>query len=104
MPSKIRIASHNYKVSETKDLKNDKGEGAWGLSSHSDSVISIDKTLASSHKKTILLHEILHAVVYATGFEFKDDREEEFIRTMTPTLLATLQDNKKITEYLVNVK
>ena len=51
-----------------------------------------------------LLHEILHALLSEIHYFQNDDIEEDFVRRMTPRLLAFLQDNPKITKWLVNEK
>lgn len=60
-------------------------------------------------ERDTLLHEIVHALLHESNLlreeDDRDDREkkeEEFVLRFTPRLLAFLQDNPQIINYLVN--
>lgn len=108
MPKDVIVGPYNYQV------KNDKSSmdsarvrfeslEAIGFTSTHEQCIYVDPELNEDMRAEVLLHEILHAICEATGIgtSFEEDKEEQFIATISPLLLDTLRRNEEIADYLI---
>jgi len=67
--------------------------------------IKIRSTQSLSSAQNTLLHEILHAIVWESGYrqvaDLSTDQEETMVRVLTPWILAVLQDNPDVLAFLL---
>jgi hypothetical protein len=80
-----------------------KDDENWGYTQQKTSTIFINPSVVSlPFKKTILLHELFHAIIFVAGEIFGSKRTVEFIILhIAPLWLATLQDNPQLVIYLM---
>lgn len=81
----------------------EEGEPLHGIYRNGEILVSPD---APAVEKETLLHEILHALVDQTalasdGGPLSGDNEEQVIRTLSPLLFHTLQNNTALTRWLI---
>jgi len=71
-----------------------------------DTEIIIRKAQSACSKQNTLLHEILHAIVWESGYrqvaDLSTDQEETMVRVLTPWILAVLQDNPNVLTFLLS--
>lgn len=72
-----------------------------GNTSHRRRTITIYPHNHEQAFKDTLLHEMLHAVLHEITFFPDMDQEEDFVLRFTPRLLALLQDNPLIFQYII---
>jgi uncharacterized tellurite resistance protein B-like protein len=88
MNTTFRIGSNEYSVSLIEGLR-DKYD-LYGHVRYPENTIEIDADLAQDRKDNVLVHEILHAVLYEAGY---DEHEEELVRRAANVLHGVLREN-----------
>ena len=86
---KFRIGAVDYEIKEVADL-HDKGEELLGCVTYDDCLIRIDSALSDERKRNIIIHELLHAMLYEAGY---DEQDEELVRRLGNVLAQVLRDN-----------
>ena len=56
-------------------------------------LIRINGKLSWQNRLETLMHEAVHAIIYASGLRLDDDKEEELVSRMTPFFVSFLRDN-----------
>lgn len=85
-------------------------EAANGFTDRNTGEIGLHLGLGPDVERVVMLHEVLHAIVGATGMHQDilseggpvGGTEEQVVNRLTPILLAVLQDNPKLYEYLTD--
>ena len=71
-----------------------------------DTEIIIRKRQSVCSKQNTLLHEIIHAIVWESGYrqiaDLSTETEENLVRILTPWILAVLQDNPNVLAFLLD--
>lgn len=97
-PKMVHVGVSDYRIRQVKRLD------VLGETDSNNAEILLKKAQAPSVLRDTLVHELLHAVVYASGyFKVADlDRtsEENLVVTLSPWILAILRDNPDLVEYL----
>lgn len=94
-PKQIKIGPNYYKVIFLKEPDtNSRGNNLHGCIKYDEKEIRIHD---SHHAKLTLLHEILHGIWSDRDL---DGKEEKTVNQMSIGLLAVIQDNKGLAEYL----
>jgi hypothetical protein len=95
---KIRVCELDFEVAFTPDLRDDSGQALYGLCDMTEGRIWLDEAIRDNPSLVVstLVHEIMHAVMGATGtghraFGDDSDAEEHFIRQFTPGMITALQ-------------
>lgn len=97
IPTTLKIAGLTWKVKESKNIAT---EGScWGSTHYDSQTIYLDPATTEQHKAEVLLHEILHAVMWVSRLDqrFRSDNkptDEEVVCAVTATLFQVLKDNK----------
>jgi hypothetical protein len=108
MPSTILIGTQVFEVS-LRDSKQDGmlSDSSLGYTLGTENLIVIDSTLKGSKQRTILLHEILHAIYSVFDNSVKPTKKDDFevwehffIGLYEEPLLLVLRDNPDLVEYL----
>lgn len=86
---KFRIGAVDYEIKEVADL-HDKGEELLGWVTYNDCLIRIDSALSDKRKRSVIIHELLHAMLYEAGY---DEQDEEMVRRLGNVLAQVLRDN-----------
>lgn len=89
LPKSFRIGSVDYAVKEVEGL-HDSGQELLGCVTYHDTLIRIDSESSECRKKGVLIHEILHAMLYEAGY---DEQDEELVRRLGNVLTQVLIDN-----------
>lgn len=110
MPKEVTVGPYRYQI------KNDKSSmdsakvrfeslEAIGFTSTHEQCIYVDPELADDMRSEVLLHEILHTICEATGINtsFDEEKEEQFIATVSPLLLDTLRRNYEVAAFLLEM-
>lgn len=113
-PTSVRVAAYTYEVrydeaavSEARALEL---EPVMGHCNHETLRITVRGDVAEPNVQQILLHEVLHACVWAAGSmvdlatkgdDPEEAAEEAVIRTTAPVLWQVLRDNPGLLRYLL---
>lgn len=62
--------------------------------------IVVDNSQRGGFMRDTVLHEALHACLFATGLNLGDGEEERLVAALSPVLLAALRDNPALVAYL----
>lgn len=91
---KLRIGPNDYRVKQVENLK-DGSQELWGLVVYSDLSIKLDKNMAASRKRNVLIHECMHAVFHDAGYNETSDgpHTEEVINDISNIVHGFLRDN-----------
>jgi hypothetical protein len=73
IPKKINVAGVNYRVKLHHPVISPTGEAVWGFVNFGTCVIEVDSKLAPDKQKSVLMHEIIHAIDDAVGLEFSEE-------------------------------
>lgn len=103
LPSVVYVGAADYDVVVKPPKKMDR-DRLLGETDTSNTEISLTRKQSKSSMQNTLLHEILHAIFWTSGFNrenFPMDTEERVVQALTPWLLAVLQDNPHVLTYLL---
>ena len=89
IPKSIRIGPVDYTVTLIDDL-HDRGEELFGQVTYGDALIRIDSAPSEGRKKNILVHEMIHAMLYEAGY---DEQDEDLVRRLSNVMAQVLRDN-----------
>jgi len=89
LPKSFRIGSVDYVVKEVEGL-HDSGQELLGWVTYCVTLIRIDPNVSDSRKKNVLIHEILHAMLYEAGY---DEQDEELVRRLGNVMTQVFIDN-----------
>lgn len=95
----FRIGSVDYNVKEVDGLHSD-GQNLYGLVTYGLCLIQIDSASSDTRKRNILIHEIVHAILFEAGIE---EQDEDLVNRLGHVLAQVLRDNdfefmKEVTE------
>lgn len=95
----VNIHPFKYKLKYPKTSNSD----THGVTNNKLRTVTIYPHADEQQERDTLLHEALHALLHeCLFFGDNDAQEEEFVLRFTPRLLAFMQDNPRIVEFLVN--
>lgn len=110
-PESVRVGFSVYRVEwlEDKDWPEENKEDG-GLCYNGKALIQIrtNPLFDESIMRECLLHEVMHAIWFHNGLATRppkgneDDREEIVIGSLSPGILAVVQDNPTLFEYLAS--
>ena len=83
------IGGNNYKI-ETVDHVVENGEEYLGICDYEKNLILVSKDLAPGRARSVITHELTHAIFYEAGYL---DHDEEMITRIGIVLNQFLQDN-----------
>jgi hypothetical protein len=99
IPKQLKIACFDYKVE--KDSSISEGDnGVYGSQDHSTLTIKIAENLPPQVEASVLMHEILHAVLACTQVALSEELEEAIVNSTTIQLCQVLRDNPSLLTYL----
>ncbi len=87
----INILGHNYKIEEVEQV--DKNQRLFGEINYVDQTIKIEKGLTPDKKFEVLIHEIIHGIFEALGFE-EENKNEHLIQVLANALYQILKLNE----------
>lgn len=67
----INVCGVKYQIIQLEDVDNN--PSCLGLCIYKDSLIQLKQGLSFERKKQILIHELLHAMMYEAGYEEHDE-------------------------------
>jgi len=105
-PSEISVGATAYAVVYSrKESMVESAKAArslFGHTNHSTLTITIDDEVAEPVIRDTLLHEAMHCIWQDAGIRDLELTEEDLVGCLTPRLIALLQDNSELVEYLTN--
>lgn len=106
MPARIQIGPFGFMVTtDAAALAEARRNGNDGRLGETDTLrltMAIDDTLPGDQVRDTLLHETLHAMVYALGGWPKEVEEERMVRSLATLLLDTLRRNPGLVAHLMS--
>ena len=96
-PKVIYIGAADYEVRTRKTLD------LLGETDNTNTEIMLKRDQSAACRRDTLLHEVMHAVVFLSGYghDLKHADEERLVRTITPWILAVLRDNPELVDFLL---
>jgi hypothetical protein len=84
----FRVGTCDFRVEEVTNLlhKHD----LLGQVSYHDCIIELEPELCDQRKHNVIIHELLHAVMFEAGY---DEQDEEQVRRLGNVLTQVLRDN-----------
>lgn len=97
-PFTLRIGYKDFTVSFVDKV--DKGKSLGSCQPYAGRTkykgqIKIAKRLPKREKANTVLHEVMHAIIYAQGVEYTEKEEEQAVTAFTNGLIALMRDNPK---------
>jgi hypothetical protein len=82
------VGANTYHVEEVEGLiaKHD----TYGQVTYPDNIIEVDPDMAKDRKANVLIHELLHAMLFEAGY---DEQDEDQVRRLGNVLSQVLRDN-----------
>lgn len=100
--TKVNLSPKTYKVKrKNKVLVGKEKLVCDGYCDDSRSEIYLDKNLSISSDKVILLHEIIHAILYTAGLDKFPKTEEHIVSLISPGLIRFMRENKNVIRYFM---
>lgn len=112
-PSRVKVGPYMYAIVYSDDAVNaaavEMDDSIAAFSDHSSHMIGLPvKGRSEDSIKSLLLHELLHAVLALSASWYKSqkskDAEESMIQSASHLLLGVLRDNPKVVAWLVEEK
>lgn len=81
LPKKISILGQTFKIETVENMKDTDGSELLGLMTGHQRSIKLSSNLTDANRDEVLLHEIIHAVLYISGVSnlLKDNIEESIV-------------------------
>jgi hypothetical protein len=99
IPQTVKIYGHYYKIRRDRDAElEDNAKQAMTNLRTKEIYLTSRKDMPESAFMNILLHEIIHAMIYESGTEEIEYDNEEITKTLANGLYQVLVDNKKLRE------
>jgi hypothetical protein len=95
-PRRIVIGPYEYRVVVDADRI---PADLYGLCDKGKHVISLHPEQSPTRLRSTLVHELLHALCDLTGVD-DDKAEERIVTVLAPAVLALLQDNPRLVNWL----
>ncbi|MCM0413869.1 hypothetical protein [Staphylococcus aureus] len=84
----INVCGVKYKIVQLEDVDNN--PSCLGLCIYKDSLIQLKRGLSFERKKQILIHELLHAMMYESGYE---EHDEELVNNLSIVINQVISQN-----------
>lgn len=106
MPDSVAVGPYTFALTSEPAawIGNPKAEGAsmYGHTDMEHTQILLHPNCAPTLGKTIVLHEVLHAVAFTAGqSDHRNRTEDDWVVMVAPLLLDTLRRNPALTAYLL---
>lgn len=89
IPTKVRIGSVDYFVTEHTDL-HDNGRELLGHVLYDCTAIKLEEHMPVQRKVGVLIHEIVHAIFHEAGYT---EQDEDMVTRLSNVLHGVLRDN-----------
>ena len=90
----LKIGNIDHKVIKRKKVVDDDGTDCIGLIDSDQATIYIKKNLPHQVERQTLIHEVMHGIMIASGFDFGDGiHSEDTVNRLGLTLDGFLKDN-----------
>ena len=99
-PSEVRVGPYLFTI-EYRDEVSDSEPDLYGLTIPRDQRIIISSRQTDQCERDTLLHEVLHAVFYASGLFKEVDNEERVVTGVSTWLLMILRENPVLARFLL---
>lgn len=101
LPDSVEVGHTTFSV--TADPEGCRGHGALGVTFCDERRIILDTDMPLDTQRDSLLHEVLHACVYAAcGLGLSDATEERVVKGLTGPLLSSLRRNPELLAFLLS--
>ena len=110
-PTRLKVGACVYTIHWDQDSwdKSYKKEERVGTTNHDTSDIYIRPELSLSAQREVLMHEVLHVMLWVGGISLPrisgdhDEQEEAFVQAFTPWLHLLYTQNPQIADFMTSV-
>lgn len=94
IPKSVKVGGLVYDIIVNHDVNHE--SNSWGSIHQQTQRIFIEGGLSSQKNGEVLLHELIHACLYHSGYSsnLPEADEEKIVHALTPSLYQVLKDNK----------
>lgn len=85
----INVCGVKYYVMQAEEVDND--PSCLGICIYRESLIQIKRGLSTERKKQVLVHELLHAMMYEAGYE---EHDEELVKNLSVVINQVVSQNE----------
>lgn len=85
----INVCGVKYYVMQVEEVDND--PSCLGICIYRESLIQIKRGLSTERKKQVLVHELLHAIMYEAGYE---EHDEELVKNLSVVINQIVSQNE----------
>lgn len=97
-PAVVYVGPVDYEIKQPKQFD------LLGETLAEQATIKLRRKQSESTKRVTLLHEILHAIFWESGYRQIEDmsakREERIIQALAPWLVSVIRDNPDLVKYI----
>lgn len=91
IPTEIIVAGITYKINLKDFIEIEGNRNYQGACRYTSTEIDVLSTTTIERQQEILVHELLHAILFESGFR---EHEEELVERVGKVLYQVLKDNK----------
>ena len=99
----VRIDALTYKVSETKEpiiIDNRETRGKIEYNSAEIVISDREETCSNDRKAAVLMHEIVHGIIYERGLMSQVDDSEMLCDEFSSAFIGLIRDNPKLIDFI----
>lgn len=105
LPDAVKVGNYRFTVHSVSGVEMEKRAASGQFSGHAQT-IDVRTDLGDANTRDILLHEILHGILFAYGLGKTldlegDGHEERLVAALTPVLLQALRENPAVVRFLL---
>lgn len=90
LPTKITVSGIDYAVREKEYVEINENKNYQGACVYSTPTIEVLKALGDERKAEVLVHEMMHAILFEAGFS---EHDEDQVNRSAKVLYQVLRDN-----------
>jgi len=88
---RIKVGGVHYEVREVPELM--RKYNLFGQVTYSDAVIEVERELPEERKEQVIIHELVHAMLFEAGIE---EQDEDLVNRLGKVLHQVLRDNPNL--------
>lgn len=105
IPASAKLGPFEYRITiKRKDWERHSPEpdALYGYTCHRRGLILICPDTSPTMRRTVLLHELMHAAAFASGaVDDRERKEEDWVLSVAPMLLDALRRSPDLTTFLM---
>lgn len=108
LPREVLIGSQTYKIIERTESQDGMLAEAYAYTLIESNLVVMRQNLPVERKRSILIHELMHAIIFTFGRSDRveknenfDDWEHHFVTLIQEPMVLLMRDNPDLVEFMV---